>query len=158
MHYEDRSFQAGELGARVTGARFLRCRFPRDLPDFDECDFHDCSLAGARIGQLTRSRLWRCDLSGADFRRADVRGSQTHPHSPSRADGCQWAGLTATIDCRFFGGLTLTDADVYTFLTLALVPESPLRPTLYAQIPERFRPQVRALLGREYRPHERLEP
>jgi hypothetical protein len=131
---------------------FFRCRWEKGtaLPLFEGCDFHDCDLGGNAVSTLYNCRLYQTNLDGCDFSRADVRWSETHPGSPSSAVGCNWPGIAAVNDCRWWAGLRFGPGEVYALLTLALLPESPDRKAIFASVPRKHMDRVRALLKRPF--------
>lgn len=142
--------------AYLESKRFSHCTFTERLPYFRNCEFHDCTMTGLAIGELIGCRLWNCDMSGSDFTRADVRFSQTDSGSPTTAIGCSWAGITAVMDCRWWGGLRVGRQDSYVLLMTGLIVESPARDRIYKSIPDEFRAKVHALLRRPFRSKESL--
>jgi hypothetical protein len=106
------------------------------------------------VGELISCRLWNCDLSGADFTKADVRFSSTEPASPTKAIGCSWAGITAVMDCRWWGGLDVGRQDAYVLTMTGIIVSSPARDQIYKTIPDEFRGKVHALLRRPFRSKE----
>lgn len=136
-----------------SGLKFVRCRFQfkTHALAFDRCEFHDCDLSNNRVGVFTNNALWNSDLSGCDFRGADVSFTITAPGSPTKAVGCRWAGMRAILDCGFFAGLKVSEEDAWILTLLGVLVSSPAHDAIAAAIPKKHLPKVRALVRRDFR-------
>jgi hypothetical protein len=126
---------------------FRNLKFIGNLDNFNGCEFHDCEFINAKVNQLTYCKLFSTKLINIDFSSANVVGSET---MNCLTDNCNWKGIIAILDCRFFGGL-VTENDHWQMLGVAMIPESKDRKEIYKMIPDKHKSKVRSLLKEEFR-------
>lgn len=118
--------------------------------NYIDCEFHDCDFTGCKIQRMQRCKLFATKLDKADFSEANVTGSITNAGAPCSAMGCEWQGITATMDCGFFQGLK-TDDGALLFLLMALIPDYPSKDALYRSLPAKLRAQAHQRLSKQFR-------
>lgn len=130
------------------GVCFVNCKFTtKNSPKFNNCEFHDCEFVGAKLTQLTYCKLFSTKLASVDFSQANVLYTET---VNCKTDNCNWKGIAAILDCRFFGGL-VTENDHWLMLGVSMIPESNDRKDIYKMIPDKHKSKVRSLLKEEFR-------
>lgn len=128
---------------------YRHCKFT-GIINLLNCELHDCDLTDCKINILFRCKLFSTKLDRVDFSTANVFGSITNAGAPCSAIGCEWQGITATMDCGFFQGLK-TDDGALLFLIMALIPDYPSKDALYKSLPAELRAQAQKRLKRQFR-------
>lgn len=148
---EYQHFEEGQLPQFIENTVFRYCDFKGILPDFRMCEFHNCDLRRTKIGELIACKLFSTKLDSADFSHADVRFTITNSGSPCTARGCEWQGICCTLDCGFFSGLKVDEKDAEIFLIMAILPESPLKKSLFRTFSDGLKKETKHRLGRNFR-------
>lgn len=149
--FEYQHFEEGDLPQTIENTVFRYCDFKGNLPDFRLCEFHNCDLRNTRVARLLSCKLFSTKLDGANFSKADVRFSITNAGSTCSARNCEWQGISATLDCGFFSGLQVDEKDAEFFLIMAILPNSPLKRTLFKTFSDNLKVETRRRVSRDFR-------